>query len=302
MTNTAEFTTPMVNAFLSAQALWNPSRDLNESLADYSATYFGDPRLTAYFRELSRGIASVLSICAYQHPGDAWDNLRVERETDEALHEHVLGIEEAVRGPLPRAATLLQSALNETKTKSFRERLAKEQDGLEFTILQSKLYYHLLKGEWLYRVWTRQNDPEAGLGAATEAVLARLTWEKQKRLVGRLLLRGNPLIPDPRSLEQRVAPLMQQGYSSDHLTQQLMHAVGGIMVSGPSGSRAVVWTDAAASRQAFSKTIPGVRWRDEFGQPVAGMIDLLASPAVAEGKLLAGDQLFLKLLQSQLTD
>ncbi len=43
MTNTSNFVTPMVNMFLYPQALWDPQRDLNQSLKEYATLYFGDP-------------------------------------------------------------------------------------------------------------------------------------------------------------------------------------------------------------------------------------------------------------------
>jgi hypothetical protein len=41
MTNTSNFVTLLVKMFLYPQALWDPARNLTQSLREYAALYFG---------------------------------------------------------------------------------------------------------------------------------------------------------------------------------------------------------------------------------------------------------------------
>jgi hypothetical protein len=127
---------------------------------------------------------------------------------------------------------------------------------MNFTLLQAKLYYHLFKGEQLYRAWKNHHDQTAGLGALTELALTRYTWEMQKKFAATSGLKANPLIPTPRPLEQRAPELAQAitrdpssvvgvniaGFSVDGLEEYLMGGVTGYILAGPrtTGSRAVV--------------------------------------------------------------
>jgi Domain of unknown function (DUF4838)/Glycosyl hydrolase family 67 N-terminus len=315
MTNTSNFVTPQVNMFLYPEALWDTKRDLNGSLAEYATLYFGDPGLAAYFRALARGLADVLEICHYEHPGDAWDDVRAEKETDTALEYHVRGMQEAIGGPLARAAVTLDQAVRRAKNPTAHERLLSEQVSMDFTLRQAKLYYHLLKGEWLYRIWKNQHDQEAGLGVLTELALARHTWEGQKNFVATSDMKANPLMPNPRQLEQRAGELVRtitrdpasavgvniSGFGSNRLDEHLMKGVGGYVLAGPTGSRAVVWTDVAASRSALRPGDSGPAWLDELGQPLKpSALDLYTSAAVVDAKAMPADKLFDVLLESQL--
>ena len=315
MTNTSNFVTPMVNMFLYPQALWNTQRDLNQSLKEYATLYFGDPSLASYFQELSRGLEDVLKVCHFEHPGDAWDDVRFAQEPDEALEYHVRGLEEAIAGPLARAAATLDQSVRRTKDKRLLDRLLSEQVSMNFTLRQAKLFYHLLKGERLYRVWKNQHDQDAGLNALTEFALARYTWESQKKFVATSGMKANPLIPNPSHLEARVAELAQAitddpasvvgvnilGLGSDLLEEQLMSGVNGYILAGPTGSKAVVWTDVAAHRSSLRMEAQGIVWLDELGQPLRrDKPDSYAAPAVADAKGMRADQLFKALLESQL--
>jgi len=314
MTNTSNFVTPMVNMFLYPQALWDSQRNLNQSLQEYATLYFGDPSLARYFQELSRGLEDVLKVCHYEHPGDAWDNVRVDQEPDEALEYHVRGLEEAIAGPLARAASILDQSVRRTKAKLLLDRLQSEQVSMNFTLRQAKLYYHLLKGERLYRIWKSQHSQEAGLDALAELALARYTWDSQKKFVVTSGMKANPLMPSPSPLEVRAAELAQaitndparvvgvnlSGYGSDFLEEHLMNGVTGYVLAGPTGSKAVVWTDVAARRSALRPGVRGVVWLDELGQPLRpGTLNLYAAPAVAEAKGMPADQLFNALLEGQ---
>jgi hypothetical protein len=314
MTNTSNFVTPMVNMFLYPEALWDTHRDLNQSLKEYATLYFGDPGLTEYFRELSEGWKDVLRVCHYQHLGDAWDNVRADNETDEALEYHVHGMETAIAGPLARAASILDQSLHHATDRRGIERLKGEEVSMNFTLRQAKLYYHLLKGERLYRIWEIQRDQNAGLNALTELALARHTWESQKKFVATSGMKANPLIPDQHQLDARAAELAKAitndpasvagvnifGFGSDTMEEQLMNGVAGYILAGPTGSKAVVWTDVAAHRSAMRPDMDGVVWLDELGQPLPrGTLDLYAAPAVADAKGMPADKLFKALLESQ---
>jgi hypothetical protein len=300
MTNTAEFVTPMVNMFLYPQALWNPQRDLNEPIKDYATLYFGDASLTAYFEQLRIGLEDVLKVCEFTIPGNAWDHLRVEGESDAALKSHVDRIERALLGPLPKAASLLRAASSKAQGKTYRARLEGESTSMRFTLLQAKLYYHLLKGEYNYRLWKSNHSLEAGRGALRESVLAHYTWEKQKKLVATAGIKGRPLIPDPAVLQARVKEITQEGYSVDGLEQHLAHGVLGSVVSSPAGSAAVLWTDVPSSAASLRLGAARLNWRDEFGQPLeAGRLNLWEAPTVAEAPEMAPEKLFDALAKSQ---
>jgi hypothetical protein len=300
--------------FLYPQALWNPDRDLHASLKEYAALYFGDATLDAYFRELGQGLKDVLKICNYSYPGDAWDSLRVDRESDDALAYHVTGIENGLQGPLARAASLLDAAIRNARNQMYRSRLEQENTSMEYTLLQSKLYYHLLKGEWLCRISKRQKKAGADLEAAAEAALARYTWERLKEDVTRSKLRGDPLMPDPSGLETRVRELLReesqavsavsnvnpQGFSIYPLYEQLAGGVGGRSIAGVSGSCAVLWADLPGPRRFLSSQAKGVEWRDEFGQLLTGeKVELSRAPVVAVAPGMAEDKLFDALAASQ---
>jgi hypothetical protein len=314
MTNTSEFFTPMANMFLYPRALWDSKRDLQKDLDEYAAQFFGDRNLGAYFLELGRGLKDVLKVCQYEHPGVAWDWVRVDRESDEALESHVQGLMDGTRGPLARASSLLDEALRKSRNSTHKRRLQGERDSLDFTLLQTRLYYHLLKGEQLYRRWKRDNDPEAGLGLLTESALARYTWEWQRRSVGKAGMKGSPLIPDVRSVEERarelvnvvyrdpgmVAGVNHWGYGVDPVVQHWEDGVSGIVLSGPAGSSAVLWSDVPGSHAAFDPARGGLLWQDEFGRPVdPASVNLNVAPTVILARGMSADQLFTAVQKSQ---
>jgi len=306
MTNTSNFLAPMANLFLYAQALWDPHRDLDLSLNEYAALYFGDASLAEYFHQLSSGLKDVLKICPYNHPGSAWDNLRVDEETDEALAYHVRGLEEGIRGPLLQASTLLDGALSRAGNETYRARLAGEQASMRFSLLQARLYYHLLKGELLFRTWKNAHDAEAGLGALTESVLAQRTWEAQKKVVATSKMEGAPLIPSPRQLQERASELVQAamrdpqsmrgvniaGFEVNSLHEHLPAGVSGRIVAGPTGSRAVLWTDLPSGEEFMRARFEGLKGEDEFGQPLKAGLDLLGVPVVVDAPGITSDKLF----------
>jgi hypothetical protein len=210
---------------------------------------------------------------------------------------------------------LLHGAIGKARNQEYRDRLEREKLSLDFTLLQARLYYHLLKGEFLFRLSRRQSDTEAELGCATESVLARYTWRKVNELVDRSGLKGQPLIPNPLVLEHRVDDFVKgqkaspsslvgvnpMGFSVDPLEEQLMKGVTGYTVAGSSGSTAVIWTDLAESAHTLRPGAPGLVWKDEFGQPLSGDdLNLFRAPVVAEAPGMSADQLFNALTQSHL--
>lgn len=314
MTNTSNFVTPMVNMFLYPQALWNPQCDLHQSLREYATLYFGDPSLAGYFQELSRGLEEVLQLCHYVHPGDGWDDVRVDREPDEALAYHVRSLKEALAGPLPQAASILDQSVRRATGTRYLHRLRDEQVSMNFTVRQAMLFYHLLQGERFYRIWKSQHRQDAGLNALTELALARYNWESQKKFVATSGMLANPLIPSPRELEARADELAQAitkdpasvagvnilGFASDPLDEHLMNGVTGYMLAGPTGSTAVLWTDVPAHGAALRRGGDGMVWFDELGQPLRpGGLDLYASPVVVEARGMPVNRLFAALLDRQ---
>lgn len=312
-TNTSNFETPMVNMFLYPEALWNPDRDLWKSLDEYAALYFGDPGLKEYFRELSHGLQDVLKVCPYQHPGDSWDSLRVDRESDSALEFRVRSLKAAITGPLAMAAQILDEATRDSRTTTYRERLTGEQTSMNFTLRQAKLFYHLLNGELFYREAQTHRSSQAGIDLGTQLALARYQWRRQKAFVSRSGMKGEPLIPDPEVLakrwdelasesthhSQRVLDLNPGGYSIDDLSEQLMHGVSGSVVSGKWGSVAVIWGDFSGLKAAFNRR-NGLVWLDEFGRPLKpGPIGLRSQPLVVRAKGMRADKLFDAIAASQ---
>jgi hypothetical protein len=91
------------------------------------------------------------------------------------------------------------------------------------------------------------------------------------------------------------------GFSVDGLDEQWMNGVTGYILAGPTGSRAVVWTDEEASRSALRAKPGRLVWSDELGRPVPpAALDLYSSPVVVDAKGMPAERLFAALLESQL--
>jgi hypothetical protein len=185
---------------------------------------------------------------------------------------------------------------------------------MDFTLRQATLFYHLLKGELLYREAKNGRDPEAGVALGTELTLARYQWQKQEEFASRANLKGRLLIPDPGVLGARWSSLIHQvshprprtidrnpgNYSVDTLFEHLQNGVGGTVVSGNWGAAAVVWTDLPGSKAALHPGRQGLAWQDEFGRPLkAASLDLYTEPAVVVAKGMTADKLFNALALSQ---
>lgn len=304
MTNTSEFVTPAVNMFLYPQALWNPQRDLNASLKEYAARYFGDASLAAYFQELSRGLKDILEICDYAHPGDAWDWMPAGRESEAATLHHLQGFEGGLGGPLPRALALLEEALRKAPNRLYRARLEAEKVSLGVTLLQARVLYHRQKASWFRQKFQREHNPDMALGVMAEGVLAGYFRGRLANFVVRHGIRGvlnfDAWSESILGLGNEGAELTKEGYSADPLFQHLTNGVSGVIVSGPAGSRAVLWTDAQVVGVPVRSGAPGLTWQDEFGRPLrAGTHDLFASPLVVDAKGISADKLFDALAMSQ---
>ncbi len=313
MTQTGNFVTPLANMFLYPQALWNPERDLSRSLREYAALYFGDAELAGYFESLRRGMEDVLKICRYEHPGDPWDGMRVDREPDEALAFHVAGLEAGITGPLAAASEALKRALATAKAPQYAERLRGEQAATGFTQLQARVFYHALKGELRYRAWKQRQEAEAGLAALTELGLARWAVRARDRFAATAGMKASPMMPGVGALEDRakelfgaiastpaqVAGVNVFGFALDRLDEQLLDGVTGYVAAGPTGSQAVLWTDVTAARIALRAGADGLVWMDEFGTPASTM-DCSQAPVVVAGKGMAADKLYAALLRGQL--
>jgi hypothetical protein len=186
---------------------------------------------------------------------------------------------------------------------------------MNFTLRQAKLYYHLFRGEQLYRVWKSRHEPEAGLALLTELALARYAWDSQKKFVATGGMKANPLMPSLRELEARAAELVAaatrdptsvvgvniSGFSIDSVEEHLMQGVKGYIVAGPTGTRAVLWTNVASSRSALRLGAAGLALLDDLGRPIKPeTLDLFAFPVVVDAKGMPADKLFGALLESQL--
>jgi hypothetical protein len=300
MTNTSAFETPMLNMYLYPQVLWNIHADLHQGLRDYARIYFGDPGLATYFEELASGLKDVLRICRYTHPGDAWDSLEPKQESDGALGYRVTSIREGIEGPLTQAGVLLDQALNHAGSETYRRRLQNELREMDFTLLQARLYYHLLNGQWLYRKYEEQGDQKAALEAASEYVLAHRTRQRMWEYVGRANLKGEPLVPSTEPLHGEIAALLNGKYSIDGLSEHLFNGVSGSIISGPPGSEAILWTDVGQTGSAFRANSSRMKWEDEFGNPLAGrIIKLRGFPVIVEARRMPPDQLYDLLLRKQ---
>jgi hypothetical protein len=301
MTNTGEFQTPMLNMYLYPQVLWNDHADLRASVRDYARVYFGDPAMEDYFESLNSGLRDVLKTCEYTRPGDAWDSLELQHESDQALDDHARGIQQGIEGPLAHASLLLNRAVARATSGAFRRRLEKEKRQMDFTLLQTRLFYHLLNGERLYREYKKRGDPETGLRAVAEYVLAHRTRQTIWEYMGHANLNGLPLVPSVELLHDEVAPLVDGTYSVDPLAEQLLSGVGGTIVSGPQGSEGILWTDVPRSAQGFRVEASNVNWEDEFGNPLSGgTIKLADFPVIVEGSGMPPDKLFDSVLRAQL--
>ena len=273
MTNTSEFVTPAVNMFLYPQALWNPARDLKASLKEYATLYFGDASLVAYFQELSQGLKQILEICDYVHPGDAWDWMPAGQESEAATLHHLRGFEDGLVGPLPRALSILDEALRKERNQLYRTRLDAEKASLGVTLLQARLLYNRQKAIWFQHKYKQEHNPDFAMGAITERVLAGYTGERLANFVARHGIRGR--VSFGGGMESILgagdegAELAREGYSVDPLEQHLIKGVGGVIVSGPVGSRAVLWTDVQEVGVPVYPGAPGLTWQDEFGRQAA---------------------------------
>jgi hypothetical protein len=282
--NTSAFPTPAVNMFLYPRALWNPDEDLNRPLAEYASAWFGDATMAKYFQELKRGLASVVSMCEFTRMVYNWYSPEASRESGAALQFRAENMEQGIRGPLTRAAFLLDSAIRRAGTPMFRQRLAREKESLDYTLIQSRLYCHLQRGERAFRLCRDTQDPGACLAAARGSVLANYYRGRLERFVGQSGLRGEPILGDPAVLAAKLRGLARKGFLHvDPLGQHLPHGISGATMDAGNDSAAVLYTDIPGPVIATGTTQAGIEWRDEFGQSLAGSrVDLARGPAIVE--------------------
>ena len=200
----------------------------------------------------------------------------------------------------------------QAKDPTYLERLHGEQASMNFTLRQTKLYYHLLKGERLYRAWKSRHEQEAGLGALVELALARYARSCQEKFMATAGMKAFPMIPGMQSLEARATELSEaittdpksvagvniSGFAINRIDEQLMESITGYIAAGPSGSRAVLWTDVPSSRFALRAEGPTLSWFDECGRPIRShALDCFTSAVVVEAEGMPVDKLFSALLK-----
>jgi hypothetical protein len=282
--STTDFVTPAVNMFLFPQALWNPDRDLNRPLDEYASVWFGDPGMAQYFRELKSGLASVIRMCQFTRMVYNWYSPEASRESGAALEFRADNMEQGINGPLKRAEILLDAAIRRAGSRTFKQRLEREKDSLGYTLIQSKLYYHVQRAERALRICRDSQDPRACLASARGSVLANYYRMRLERFVGRTNLRGEPQLGDPAILAAKLRGFTRKGFVNiDVLGQLLPHGVSGATMDAGTDSMVVLYTDLPGPVFITRATGVGVEWRDEFGKPLdSAKVDLARGPVVAE--------------------
>jgi hypothetical protein len=311
--NTSQYLNPTPNLNLFAKAVWNPDQDLTRPLHEYAALYFGDARVGEYLDQLGAGIRDVVRMCQFRQIPMGWTWM--DKESDEAVAYRVKGLEEGISGPLFHASALIDGALQRCRNSVYRQRLQREKQSMEYTLLAAQVDYHRLKSEWLYRIWQHRQDQEAGLRAVVEAALARLYWQKEMRLVGKDgLLKGATLPDDPgwarandllasaRKYESKTTGTAnpEGGYWVGDLTLHLMNQVSGYGIAWCTGSAMVIWTDAPQAKTGLKPGAPGLEWVDAFGRRLSAKdLDLYRAPVVVLGQGMSVVKLYDDLVRAQ---
>ncbi len=286
--STSQYPSPMVNAFLFPKALWNPANDLNAALDEYARVYFGDPAMSEFLQSMKSALADLVRTCAYTTPGSDWYRVQPPRESVEAIRFRVESIERGLRGPLVRAAEIIDGALRRSTVKLHRARLDQEKHQLEFTALQARTYLHLFRAEHAYRLCDGGKNPRACLTAAEATGLARLRAEDAREYWRRAGLLGDPLIPVvDATLGPRLRSLVRKGAGlhMGELSQFLPNGVTGYTADTAWGAVAVLHTDLPGSVLTRGAVEAGVEYRDEFGDPVGVLpLDLAGRLVVVEAR------------------
>ena len=298
--NSSEYPTPAVNMFLFPRAYWNPDQDLNIPLNEYAVTYFGDAGMKDYFREIKQAIGGLVKMCRFERMTYSWYHPDAVNESDEALSTHAEDMEKAIRGPLPRATAHLTAALRRTSSPVFRRRLLREKESLDYTFLQARLYWHLVRGERAFRTCRDRQESGACLTAASASVLARHYRIRLERFIGRSGLKGEPIVGDTEGLARKLRGLARRSIVNTHFFyQQLPAGVDGATVDSGADSMAVIYTDVPGPVHAKNNAVAGVEWRDEFGQTLGETpLNVAGRPVVVEARGTPADSLFNLILKS----
>ena len=298
--NAANYPTPAVNLFLFPQALWNPDRDLNRPLNEYASVYFGDAAMADYFREIKLAEGGLIKMCRYERMMYSWYHPDAATESEEALAFHAQNMEEAIRGPLARAAAHLSTALHRAANQTFRQRLEREKDSLDYTLLQARLYWHLVRAERYFRPCRDRQEHDACLATAGASVLAHRYRHELEHFVGRSGLMGDPILGDAEGIARKLRGLGRRGVvHTDYLNQQLPSGVDGATIDAGADSAAVLYTDLPGPIYAKRAAHAGLQWYDEVGEPLKGsQINVAGRPVVVKARGMSPEKLFGILMES----
>ncbi len=298
--NSSEYVTPAVNMFLFPRAYWNPDQDLNVPLNEYAVTYFGDAGMKDYFRELKLALGGLVKMCRFERMTYSWYHPDAATESDEALSFHAENMEQALRGPLPRAQAYLEAALRRVGSPVYRRRIEREKESLDYTFLQARLYWHLVRGERAYRTCRERQERDACLVAASASVLARHYRFRLERFIGRTKLKGEPIVGDTEGMARKLRGLARRSIvNTNFLYQQLPAGVDGAVIDSGGDCLAVLYADVPGPVHAKASAEAGIEWRDEFGEPLkTSPLNVAGRPVVAYGRGIAPDALFNRILAS----
>jgi hypothetical protein len=298
--NTSEYTTPTVNMFLFPKAYWNPDQDLNVPMNEYAVQWFGDSAMKDYFREMKLALGGLVKMCRFERMTYSWYHPDAASESDEAIAFHATNMEQAIRGPLPRAIAHLGTALRRATNPVFRRRIEQEKVWLDYTFLQARLFWHLVRAEVAIRTCREKQEPGACLVAASASVLARHYRMRLERFIGSSKIKGEPIVADTEGLARRLRGLARRGIVNTHfLYQQLPAGVDGATMDSGKDSMAVLCTDVPGPVRARGAAMAGVEWRDEFGQPLGEFpVDVAGRPAVVTARGMDPENLFNVILKS----
>ena len=298
--NLSEYPTPAVNMFLFPKAYWNPDQDLNIPLNEYAVTYFGDAEMKDYFREIKLALAGLVKMCRFERMTYSWYHPDAVNESAEALAFHARNMEEAIRGPLPRATAHLAAALSRAADPVFRRRIEREKESLDYTFLQARLYWHLVRGEHAFRACRDRQEPGACFVAASSSVLARHYRIRLERFIGRTGLKGEPIVGDTEGMARKLRGLARRSIvNTSFLYQQLPAGVDGAVIDCGADSMAVIYTDLPGPVYWKGAAETGIKCLDEFGQPLGDPpFDVAGRPVVVEGRGVDPNALFDHILES----
>ncbi len=286
--STSQYPSPMVNAFLFPKALWNPASDLNAALSEYARVYFGDPSMSEFLQSIKSAMVDLVSTCAYTTPGSDWYRVQTPKETDAAVRFRVESIERGLRGPLVRAAAIIDGALRRSTNKVHRARLDLEKRQLEFTSLQARTYLHLFRAQLSYRLCDGGKNPRACLAAAESTALARLRAADSQEYWRRAGLLGEPLVPVvDATIGPRLRSLVRNGAGlhMGELSQFLPQGVTGYTADTAWGAVAVLHTQTGGPVLTRGAVESGIEYRDELGDPLGvSPLDLSGRPVVVEAR------------------